>query len=492
MANQSTPLIDTLKAGGWLREQNAIGGHWVDADSGETHDVINPATGAVIGTIPWAGRVETKAAIEAAHAAFKAWSMTLASERADALLRMAAIMRENVDLLASMLTLEQGKPLAEAKTEVLLSAGYVQWFGEEARRVNGLIVPSPWKNNQILVTKEPVGVVAAISPWNFPMSMLSRKIAPALAAGCTLVVKPAELTPYCGLAYAAIAEKAGLPPGVVNVVVGKSSEIGAELTANPLVRKLTFTGSTRVGKLLYQQSADTMKKLSMELGGNAPLIVFEDADLDLAIDAAMAGKLRNSGQTCVCANRFYVQDAVYDEFARRLTERVKALKVGDGFDAGVQQGPLIDRAAVEKVDAHVKDAVAHGATVTTGGNPHALGGTFYEPTVIINATGEMRLAHEETFGPVAALIRFETEEEAIQAANASEFGLASYVYTRDLARTFRVGRAIEAGMVGINEGIITDPAAPFGGVKDSGIGREGSILGIEEYLNVKYMSVGGL
>ncbi len=488
----TSQLIETLKVGGWMREQNAIGGAWVGANSGETHDVLNPATGEVIGTIPWAGRAETKTAIDAAHAAFKTWSRTLATERAVALLRMAAIMRENVDLLASMLTLEQGKPLTEAKAEVLLSAGYVQWFGEEARRVNGMIVPSPWKNNQILITKEPVGVVAAISPWNFPMSMLSRKIAPALAAGCTVVVKPAELTPYCGLAYAAIAEKAGLPAGVVNVVLGRSSEIGAELTANPLVRKLTFTGSTRVGKLLYQQSADTMKKLSMELGGNAPLIVFDDADLDLAIDAAMAGKFRNSGQTCVCANRFYVQDAVYDEFARRLTERVKALKVGNGFDAGVQQGPLINQAAVDKVDAHVKDAVAHGATVTTGGKLHALGGTFYEPTVLTGVSAEMRLTHEETFGPVAALIRFKTEEEAIAQANDSEFGLASYFYTRDLARTFRVGRAIEAGMVGINEGIITDPVAPFGGVKDSGTGREGSVLGIDEYLHVKYMSIGGL
>jgi succinate-semialdehyde dehydrogenase/glutarate-semialdehyde dehydrogenase len=401
-------------------------------------------------------------------------------------------MRENVELLGSMLTLEQGKPLAEAKAEVLLSANYVQWFAEEARRVNGLIVPSPWKNNQILITKEPVGVVAAISPWNFPMSMLSRKIAPAIAAGCTIVVKPAELTPYCGLAYAAIAEKAGLPPGVVNVVLGQSSEIGAELTSNPLVRKLTFTGSTRVGKLLYQQSADTMKKLSMELGGNAPLIVFDDADLELAVDCAIAGKFRNSGQTCVCANRFYVQDGIYDAFAARLTERVKALKVGDGFEAGVQQGPLINQAAVDKVDAHVKDAVAKGATILTGGKPHALGGTFYEPTVLTGATGEMRLAHEETFGPLAALIRFKDEDEAVAAANASEFGLAAYFYTRDLGRTFRVGRALESGMVGINEGIITDPVAPFGGVKDSGIGREGSVLGVEEYLHVKYLSIGGL
>jgi succinate-semialdehyde dehydrogenase/glutarate-semialdehyde dehydrogenase len=492
MAHSAIQLIDTLKAGGWLREQNAIGGAWRDADSGERHDVFDPATGAVIGQIAWSGRDETKAAIDAAQAAFKSWSTILASERAEALQRMAAIMRDNVDLLASMLTLEQGKPLAEARAEVLLSANYVQWFGEEARRINGQIIPSPWKNNQILVTREPVGVVAAISPWNFPMSMLSRKIAPALAAGCTVVVKPAELTPYCGLAYAAIAEKAGLPPGVVNVVTGRSSEIGAEMTANPLVRKLTFTGSTRIGKLLYQQSAETMKKLSMELGGNAPLIVFDDADLELAVDSAIAGKFRNSGQTCVCANRFYVQDGIYEAFAARLTEKVKQLKVGAGFDTGVQQGPLINQAAVDKVEAHVADAIAHGATVLTGGKRHELGGTFYEPTVISGATGEMRLAHEETFGPVAALFRFKDEAAAIAAANASEFGLAAYFYTRDLARTFRVGRALESGMVGINEGIITTEVAPFGGVKDSGIGREGSVLGIEEYLHVKYMSVGGL
>ena len=484
--------IATLKAGGWLREKIAIGGAWHDAESGKTSDVTNPATGETIGTIAWAGAIETKRAITAAQAAFKAWSATLASERAAALHRMAAVIRENADLLASMLTLEQGKPLAEAKGEILLGANYVQWFAEEARRINGQIVPSPWKDNQILVTREPVGVVAAISPWNFPFSMLSRKIGPALAAGCTVVVKPSEFTPYCGLVWAVLAEKAGVPAGVVNVITGDAAEIGGELTGNPLVRKLTFTGSTRVGKLLYAQSAATMKKLSMELGGNAPFIVFDDADLDKAVEGAVAAKYRNTGQTCVCTNRFYVQEGIYDAFVERFTERVTALKVGNGFEAGVQQGPLINAAAVKKVEAHVEDALSKGGVLLAGGRPHSLGGTFYEPTVLGDATSDMLVAHEETFGPVAAIFRFREEEEAIAAANATEFGLAAYFYTRDLARAFRVARALESGMVGINEGIITTEVAPFGGVKDSGIGREGSTLGIEEFLHVKYMSVGGL
>lgn len=488
----ATTLSHTLKADGWLREANAIAGRWQPAETGATRDVTDPATGAVIGTIPWSGAAETKAAITAAHTAFQSWSQTLAGERAAALLRMAAIMRDNLETLAAMLTLEQGKPLAEARTEVLLSANYVQWFGEEARRINGQIVPSPWQNNQILITREPVGVVAAISPWNFPMSMLSRKIAPALAAGCTVVVKPSELTPYSGLAYAVIAEKAGLPPGVINVVTGDSTAIGGEITANPLVRKLTFTGSTRVGKLLYQQSAATMKKLSMELGGNAPFIVFDDADLDKAVDGAIAGKFRNSGQTCVCTNRFYVQDGIYEAFAARLTERVAQMKLGSGFEEGVVQGPLINAAAMAKVEAHVTDAVAHGGVVLTGGRRHALGGTFYEPTVIRDAHAAMLLAREETFGPVAALFRFTEEAEAIEAANASEFGLAAYAYTSDLGRAFRVSRALESGMVGINEGVITTEVAPFGGIKDSGIGREGSVLGIEDYCHIKYTSLGGL
>ena len=485
-------LLDRLKAEGWLRQQNAIGGIWCDAADGRKYDVTNPATGAVIGTIAWAGATDTKNAIDAAQAAFTAWSHTLAAERAAALHRMAALIRENADLIAAMLTLEQGKPLAEAKSEVLLGANYVQWFAEEARRINGEIVPSPWKNNQILVTREPVGVVAAISPWNFPFSMLSRKIGPALAAGCTVVVKPSEFTPYCGLVWAVLAEKAGLPAGVVNVVTGDAVAIGGELTSNPLVRKLTFTGSTRVGKLLYQQSGATMKKLSMELGGNAPFIVFDDADLDAAIEGAIAAKYRNTGQTCVCTNRFYVQDGIYDAFAERLAARVGSFKVGDGFADGVTQGPLINRAAFDKVAAHVDDAIAEHGTVLTGGRPHALGGTFFEPTVIRDANAGMLIATEETFGPVAALFRFADEAEAVAAANATEFGLASYFYTRDLARAFRVGRALGSGMVGINEGIITTEVAPFGGVKDSGLGREGSTLGIEEFMHVKYLSLGGL
>ncbi len=488
----TSSVLKTIKSAGWLQELNCIGGEWKAAESGATHPVQDPATGTTIGTIAWSGTAETRQAIEAAHAAFGTWSMTTAAERATLLLKMADIIRQNVEVLASMLTLEQGKPLAEARTEMLLGASYVQWFAEEARRVNGEIVPSPWPGRQILVTREPVGVVGAISPWNFPFSMLSRKVAPALAAGCTIVVKPSEYTPYCGLLWGLLAEQAGFPAGVVNVVTGDAAQIGTELTANPLVRKLTFTGSTRVGKQLYAQSAATMKKLSLELGGNAPFIVFDDADLDRAIEGAVAAKYRNSGQTCICTNRFYVQDGIYDEFARRFTERARELKVGNGLEADAQQGPLINQDAVTKVEAHVADAQAHGARVLTGGRRHALGGTFYEPTVLADATDQMQLAHEETFGPVAALFRFTDEQEAIDAANATEFGLAAYFYTQNLARAFRVSRAIQSGMIGINEGLITTEVAPFGGVKDSGIGREGSVHGLEEYLHLKYLSLGGL
>ncbi|MGR9256629.1 NAD-dependent succinate-semialdehyde dehydrogenase [Rhizobium leguminosarum] len=487
-----TMSIEQLKADGWLKEANYIAGEWVGADDGKTYAVVNPATEARIGDIPWTGATETRRAIDAAHSAFVSWSRTTAAERAARLHHMAQIVYDNLDTFAAMLTLEQGKPLPEARAEMKLGADYIKWFAEEARRINGEIVPSPWKDRQILVTREPVGVVGAISPWNFPFSMLSRKVAPALAAGCTIVIKPSEFTPFCGLLYGILAEKAGVPAGVVNVVTGDGAAVGGELTSNAKVRKITFTGSTRVGKLLYKQSADTMKKLSMELGGNAPTIVFDDADLDLAIEQAIAGKFRNSGQTCVCTNRFYVQGGIYDEFARRLTERVKLLKVGNGFEAGVEQGPLINQAAVNKVEAHVEDAKAKGGRVLTGGQRHALGATFFEPTVIADATPDMLIAHEETFGPVAALFRFKDEQDGIDAANDTEFGLAAYFFTRDLARTFRVARAIESGMIGINAGVITTPEAPFGGVKDSGIGREGSSHGIEDYLNIKYMSLGGL
>jgi succinate-semialdehyde dehydrogenase/glutarate-semialdehyde dehydrogenase len=484
--------LEMIKSAGWLKELNFIGGAWTGAGDGATHAVQDPATGTTIGTIAWSGTAETRRAIEAAHVASSTWSMTTAAGRASLLLKMAEIIRQNVEVLSSLLTLEQGKPLAEARGEILLGANYVQWFAEEARRLNGEIVPSPWPDRQILVTREPIGVVGAISPWNFPFSMLARKVAPALAAGCTIVVKPAELTPYCGLLWGLLAERAGLPAGVINVLTGDAAQIGTELTANPLVRKLTFTGSTRVGKLLYAQSAATMKKLSLELGGNAPFIVFDDADLERAVEGAVASKFRNSGQTCVCTNRFYVQDGIYDEFAQRFAERVRGLKVGNGFEADVQLGPLINRAAVEKVEAHVADALAHGARVLVGGQRHALGGTFYEPTVLVEATDQMLVAREETFGPVAALFRFQEEQAAVDAANATEFGLAAYFYTQNMARTFRVSRALQSGMVGINEGVITTEVAPFGGVKDSGIGREGSAHGIEEYLSLKYLSLGGL
>jgi succinate-semialdehyde dehydrogenase/glutarate-semialdehyde dehydrogenase len=484
--------LEQIKAAGWLKQANYIDGQWSAADDASVYSVNDPASETEIGQIPWSGAVETRRAIDAAQTAFTSWSLTTAAERAALLNRIAQLVRDNLDILASMLTLEQGKPLAEARNEMKLGADYIQWFAEEARRINGEIIPSPWKDRQILVTREPVGVVGAISPWNFPFSMLSRKVAPALAAGCTIVIKPSEFTPFSGLLYGVLAQLAGVPAGVVNVVTGDGAAVGGELSANNLVRKITFTGSTRVGKLLYKQSADSMKKLSMELGGNAPTIIFDDADLDLAVENAIAGKFRNSGQTCVCTNRFYVQDGIYDEFAQRLTARVRQLKVGNGFDEGVEQGPLINQAAVAKVEAHVQDAQAKGGRVLLGGKRHALGATFFEPTVIADATADMLIAQEETFGPVAALFRFSTEQEGIDAANASEFGLAAYFFTRDLARTFRVSRALQSGMIGINAGVITTVEAPFGGVKDSGIGREGSTHGLDEYLNLKYLSLGGL
>ena len=485
-------MLERIKSAGWLRETNFINGLWVAADDGRTMAVEDPATGREIGAIARSGGAETGRAIDAAQAAFKHWSMTTAAERAQLLQTMARAIRENMDLLAAMLTLEQGKPLAEARAEMKLGADYLQWFAEEARRINGEIIPSPWKDRQVLVTREPVGVVAAISPWTFPFSMLARKVAPALAAGCTIVLKPAELTPYCGLLWGVLAEQAGIPAGVLNVVTGDAAAIGGVLTADARVRKLTFTGSTRIGKLLYAQSADTMKKLSLELGGNAPFIVFDDADIDAAIEGALASKYRNSGQTCICTNRFYVQDSVYDEFARRFAERVRELKVGNGFEPDVQQGPLINIAAVQKVESHIADAQAKGGRILAGGKRHASGTQFFEPTVIADATDDMLIASEETFGPVAALFRFSDEQEAIDKANATEFGLAAYFYTRNLSRVFRVSRALESGMVGVNAGLVTTEVAPFGGVKESGIGSEGSSHGIEEYLHLKYISLGGV
>jgi succinate-semialdehyde dehydrogenase/glutarate-semialdehyde dehydrogenase len=474
------------------REANLIGGEWVGADSGATIEVTDPATGDVIGTVPKAGRAETKRAIEAAAKALPEWKARPAKERAKILHKLADLIEQEQEALASLLTVEQGKPLAESRGEVGMSAAYVRWFAEEAQRVYGDVIPSPWPNRKIIVQKEPVGVVAAITPWNFPSSMISRKLGPALATGCTVVVKPASQTPYSGLAWGVLAEKAGVPAGVVNILTGSAKEIGAELTSNPAVRKITFTGSTEVGKELMAQAAGTMKRVSMELGGNAPFLVFDDADLDRAVEGAMIAKYRNAGQTCVCTNRFIVQAGIYDRFAEKLAEASAKMKVGNGLESGVIQGPLIDRHAVDKVQELIGDATSKGAKVVTGGKPHALGGTFFEPTVLAGVTPQMRVAQEEIFGPVAPLFRFETEEEAIRLANDTIYGLAGYFYTKDLGRAFRVADALQYGLVGVNEGLITTEVAPFGGYKESGMGREGSRYGVEDYLNVKYVCIGGL
>jgi succinate-semialdehyde dehydrogenase/glutarate-semialdehyde dehydrogenase len=475
----------------FLAEACLIGGEWTLRGSGTT-PVVDPATGEIIATVPNAGAVEARAAIEAAHAAFPAWRAKTAAERAGLLRRLAALVNENQEELARILTREQGKPLAEACGEIGMSAAYILWFAEEARRIYGDVIPSPWPDRRILTTREPVGVVAAITPWNFPSSMIARKLGPALAAGCTVVIKPAPQTPLSALAWGVLCNEAGIPAGVVNIVTGSANEIGAEMTDSPLVKKITFTGSTAIGKLLLRQAAGTVKKVSMELGGNAPFIVFDDADLDRTVEGAMAAKYRNTGQTCVCTNRFLVQDGIYDAFADRLAAAAGRLKVGNGFEAGVEQGPLIDEKALAKVEGHVADAVEKGARVIAGGRRHKLGGTFFEPTVLVGVTPEMAVTREETFGPVSALFRFRDEEEAVRMANATEYGLACYFYTRDLGRAFRVSEALEYGMVGVNEGIITTEVAPFGGVKESGLGREGSYQGIEDYLNVKYVCLGGL
>lgn len=474
-----------------FRQQCYIGGCWIDADRGAVSAIVNPATGETLGQVPELGAVETRRAIEAAHAALPGWRALTASARAAILRRWFGLLLEQQEGLAILMTLEQGKPLAEARGEIAYAASFLEWFAEEGKRVYGDVIPTPWPERRILTLKEPVGVCAAITPWNFPAAMIARKAGAALAAGCTMVIKPAPQTPFSALALAALAEQAGLPAGVLNVVTGPAQVIGDEILDNPLVRKLSFTGSTRTGKHLMQRCAGTLKRLSLELGGNAPFIVFADADLDAAVTGALTSKYRNSGQTCVCANRFLIQDEIYDAFAARLTEAAQAqLKVGNGLEPGVTQGPLIDAAALAKVERHVADAVAQGAKVLTGGQRHALGGTFYEPTVLSEATREMLVAREETFGPVAPLFRFHTDKEAIQLANATEFGLAAYFYSRDLGRVFRVAEALQYGMIGVNTGLISTEVAPFGGVKASGFGREGSKYGIEEYLDLKYLCVG--
>ena len=480
------------KTSHYLREGNLIDGEWVAADSGKTIDVVNPATGLKIGTVPKSGAAETRRAIAAASEAFQSWRRTSANDRAKLMRKLHDAIMDNQDALAELLTMEQGKSLAEAKGEVGMSAAYILWYAEEGRRTYGDTVPSPWADRRIMVTKEPVGVIAAITPWNFPSSMLARKIGPALATGCTAVVKPASQTPYSGLAWGVLCEEAGIPKGVVNILTGSASEIGDEICANPLVRKITFTGSTEVGKVLIEKSAATVKKVSMELGGNAPFIVFDDADLDRAVEGSIAAKYRNSGQTCVCTNRFYVQAGVYDAFVEKLAAATGKLKVGPGLEAGTQQGPLIDDKAVEKVEEFIADAKAKGGRIETGGNRHSLGGTFFEPTVISNASTDMLFTQEEIFGPVAPVYRFETEEEAIQLANDTIYGLACYFYTGDLGRTFRVSEGLKYGLIGVNEGIITTVEAPFGGLKQSGLGKEGGHQGIEDYLDTKYVCIGGL
>jgi len=475
-----------------FREANLIGGEWVQAASGAVITVTNPATGEVIGRVPSLSRAEVKTAIEAAYGAQKAWRALTGKARAAVLRHLFELMMENQEDLARILTAEQGKPLAESRGEIAYAAGFIEWFGEEAKRVYGDTIPAHLPDKRIIVQKEPIGVFAAITPWNFPSAMITRKAGPGWGAGCTGVIRPASETPFSALALGVLAERAGMPAGVCNVITAPSSESGKELCENPMVRKLSFTGSTRVGSILLQQCAPTVKKTSMELGGNAPFIVFDDADLDDAVKGAMASKYRNTGQTCVCANRFLVQAGVYDAFAEKLATAVKALKVGDGTEDGVTQGPLINAAAVDKVEEHIADALSKGARVVTGGHRHALGGSFFEPTILADVPPDAMVMHEETFGPLAPLIRFETEEEAIRLANDTEFGLAAYFYSRDVGRIFRVAEAIESGIVGINEGIISTEVAPFGGVKASGLGREGSKYGIEDYLEIKYLCLGGI
>ena len=481
-----------LKDSSLLRQHGFIHGEWRSARSGATIAIRNPANGTVVGEVPVMGATETREAIDAAAKAMPAWAKRTAKERAVILRRFAELMLANADDLAIIMTSEQGKPLAEAKGEVAYAASFLEWFAEEGKRVYGDVIPTFRADARLLVLRQPVGVAAAITPWNFPAAMITRKLGPALAAGCSFVCKPAPQTPFSALALAELGSRAGLPPGVFNVVTGDAEQIGGELTSNPLVRKLSFTGSTAVGKKLIAACAGTVKKVSMELGGNAPFIVFDDADLDAAVQGLMASKYRNTGQTCVCANRVYVQDGVYEAFAAKLAVAVAGLRVGDGLAGPTDQGPLIDERALAKVQAHIADAVAQGARIATGGKPHALGGTFFEPTILLDVTPGMRISREETFGPVAPLFRFHNEAEAIQLANDTEFGLAAYFFTRDLARSWRVQEALEYGLVGVNTGLISTEVAPFGGMKESGLGREGSRYGIDEYTEMKYVCVGGL
>jgi succinate-semialdehyde dehydrogenase / glutarate-semialdehyde dehydrogenase len=490
MLNPVSPL--PLKDPTLLRQANHIDGKWVEAASGRTIVVRNPATGEAVGEVPAMGAAETRRAIEAAGRAFPVWRAMLAKERAAILRKLFELMIANTEDLALIMTAEQGKPLAESRGEIAYAGSFIEWFAEEAKRVYGDTIPQNAKGRRIVVQKEPIGVFAAITPWNFPAAMITRKAGPGWAAGCTGVIRPASQTPFSALALAVLAERAGMPPGVCNVITGPAGETGAELTANPMVRKLSFTGSTEVGAKLLAQCAPTVKKTSMELGGNAPFIVFDDADLDAAVAGAMASKYRNTGQTCVCANRILVQDGVFEAFAGRLKAEVEKMKVGNGMEPGVMQGPLINKAAVEKVEEHIADAVGRGARVITGGKRHPLGGNFFQPTVLADVPPTALAFREETFGPVAPLFRFKTEEEAIRLANDTEFGLAAYFYTRDVGRVFRVAEGLEYGIVGINEGIISTEVAPFGGMKSSGLGREGSKYGIEEFLEIKYLAIGGI
>jgi succinate-semialdehyde dehydrogenase / glutarate-semialdehyde dehydrogenase len=483
-------VTNLLKDVDLFREACYVNGQWIPAASGATIAVDDPATGDVIGTVPKCGRAETRQAIDAAAAAFPEWRARTGKERAIVLRKWYDLIMANQEDLARLMTLEQGKPLTESRGEVAYGASFLEWFGEEAKRTYGDTIPGHQRDKRIVVIKEPVGVVGCITPWNFPIAMITRKVGPALAAGCTVIAKPASQTPYSALALAVLGERAGVPKGVLNVVTGSAAEIGGELTANPTVRKISFTGSTEVGKVLMAQCAATVKKMSLELGGNAPFIVFDDADLDAAVEGAIISKYRNAGQTCVCANRLLVQASVYDDFAGRLTKAADKLKIGSGLEDGVTQGPLIDAAAIAKVESHIQDAVSKGATILTGGQ--RVNDRFFKPTVLTGATRDMAVAREETFGPVAPLFKFETEADAIQLANATEFGLAAYFYGRDIARVWRVAEALEYGMVGINTGLISTEVAPFGGVKESGLGREGSKYGIEEYLEVKYLCMGGI